>query len=67
MRRELSINMLGYLNKFQGEKKLGGRGLILDFQSKLENGIETKYNNFKLENDNKKEQFEVYFNILRIN
>lgn len=50
-------------NQFQGEKKLGGQDLISEFQRKLEEEIESKYNDFKQENNNKKKQFEVSLKI----
>lgn len=57
------MNLFSFLNQFHGEKKLGGQELISDFQRKLETDIANKYNDFKQENDKKKKQFEVSFNI----
>lgn len=54
------------MNQFQEEKKPGGQELILNFQRKLESDVENKYNEFKQENDNKRRQFEVCFNVYHV-
>lgn len=58
------MNIIVFLNQFQGEKKLGGQELILNFQNKLETDIANKYNDISRENEIKKNQFEVSCNIL---
>lgn len=55
------MSLFSFLHQFDQEKKIGGQELILDFKQRLETNIESKYNDFKQDNETKKKQHEVSF------
>lgn len=61
------VNLFSRSNQFHGEKKFGGQYLISEFQRKLEEDIENKYNDLKQQNEQKKVQFEMSFDTYTIN